>query len=141
MKLRWRSLISRPARTSRSSLAAFKSNYPFLDIDTGFYSGPTGRVLARVNAEFDAKRLTFDVMSAANTAAWIEMVQQGRIYRYDLPEYAAFPAGAKMDGYWAAAQAIGVIPVYDKNVLPPAQAPQSWVDLLQARFSDRKLAI
>jgi hypothetical protein len=70
-------------------------------------------VLARVNAEIDAKRLTFDVMLAANTAAWIEMTQQARIARYGSPEYAAYPAGAKMDGYWAAAQAIGVIPVYN----------------------------
>ena len=57
-------------------------------------------------------------MLAANTAAWIEMTQQGRIARYDSAEYAAYPTGAKSDGYWAAAQAIGVIPVYNKNMLP-----------------------
>ena len=132
---------SAPGENFQKFMAAFAAKYPFLDLAGGFYSGPTGRVLARVNAEIDAKRLTFDVMLAANTAAWIEMTDQGRIARYDSPEYAAFPAGAKMDGYWAAAQAIGVIPVFNRNVLPLSEAPHSWLDLLQPRFADRKLAI
>lgn len=130
-----------PGENFQKFMAAFKAKYPFLDIATGFYSAPTGRVLARVNAEIDAKRLSFDVMLAANTAAWIEMTQQGRIARYDSPEYAAFPAGAKQDGYWAAAQAIGVIPVYNKNILPASQVPKSWRDLLRPEFADHKLGI
>jgi iron(III) transport system substrate-binding protein len=130
-----------PGENFQKFMAAFKVKYPFLDIATGFYSAPTGRVLARVNAEIDARRLSFDVMLAANTAAWIEMTEQGRIARYDSPEYAAFAASAKMDGYWAAAQAIGVIPVYNKNTLPAGVAPKSWLDLLRPEFSDHKLAI
>ncbi len=132
---------SAPGQNFVKFMAAFKVKYPFLDIASGFYSGPTGQVLARVNAEIDAKRLTFDVMLAANTAAWIDMTHQGRIMRYDSPEYATFPAGAKMDGYWAAAQAIGVIPVYDRHILSPADAPTSWLDLLHPRFAGRKMAI
>ena len=89
---------SAPGENFQKFMAAFKAKYPFLDITTGFYAAPTGRVLARVNAEIDAKRLTFDVMLAANTAAWIEMTHQKHIARYDSSEYAAYPAGAKMDG-------------------------------------------
>lgn len=132
---------SAPGENFQKFLAAFKAKYPFLDLATGFYSAPTGRVLARVNAEIDAKRLSFDVMLAANTAAWIDMTRQGKVMRYDSPEYAAYPRGAKMDGYWASAQAIGVIPVYNKNILPSADAPKSWLDLLQPRFAEHKLAI
>ncbi|MGA9866386.1 MAG: extracellular solute-binding protein [Acetobacteraceae bacterium] len=130
-----------PGENFQKFMAAFKAKYPFLDIATGFYSAPTGRVLARVNAEIDAKRVTFDVMLAANMAAWIEMTRAGKTMRYDSAEYAAFPAGAKADGFWAAAQAIGVIPVYNKTVLAPADAPTSWLDLLNPRFADRKIAI
>jgi iron(III) transport system substrate-binding protein len=130
-----------PGENFSKFMDTFKAKYPFLDVASGFYSAPTGRVLARVNAETDAHHLTFDVMLAANTAAWIDMTSQNRIARYDSPEYAAFLAGAKMDGYWAAAQAIGVIPVYNKNVLASADAPKSWADLLAPRFADHKLAI
>jgi iron(III) transport system substrate-binding protein len=132
---------SAPGENFQKFLAAFTAQYPFLDVAAGFYSGPTGRVLARVNAEIDARRLSFDVMLAANAAAWIDMTRHGRIMRYNSPSYAAFPAGAKMNGYWAAAQAIAVIPVYNKNVLAPADAPKSWLDLLGPRFAGRKIAI
>ena len=132
---------SAPGENFQKFLEAFTAKYPFLDVATGFYSGPTGRVLARVNAEIDAKRVTFDVMLAANMAAWIEMTRAGKIMRYDSSEYGAFPAGAKADGYWAAAQAIGVIPVYNRNVLPAADAPKSWLDLLDPRFGDHQIAI
>src|SRR5581483_3540301 len=108
---------STPGESFAKFMAAFKTKYPFLDTDAGFYNAPTDRILSRVNAEFDAKRLTFDAMMAANVAGWIDMTRDGKIARYDSPEYGAYPAGAKNAGYWAAAQAIGVIPVYNKNVL------------------------
>ncbi|MGH7080659.1 MAG: ABC transporter substrate-binding protein [Acetobacteraceae bacterium] len=130
-----------PGVNFQKFMAAFKVKYPFLDVGSGFFSAPTGQVLARVNAEADAKRLTFDVMLAANAAAWIDMTGRGKIMRYDSPEYAHYPSGAKMDGYWAAAQAIGVIPIYDRNVLSPSDAPRSWFDLLKPRFAGRKMAI
>ncbi len=132
---------SAPGENFQKFMAAFSAKYPFIDVATGFYSGPTGRVLARVNAEIDARQLSFDVMLAANMAAWIDMTRQGRIARYASPEYAAYPANAKMDGYWAAAQAIGVVPVYNKNILSPADAPKSWLDLLAPRFANKKMAI
>jgi iron(III) transport system substrate-binding protein len=111
-------------------MAAFHAKYPFLEIASGFFSAPTGRVLARVNAEIDAKHVSFDVMLAANVAAWVQMTHDGKIMQYVSPEYATFPAGAKQDGYWATSQAIGVIPVYNKNVMTPPDAPKSWSDLL-----------
>ena len=132
---------SAPGEKFTKFMEAFKAKYPFLDVSAGFYSAPTGRVLARVNAEIDAKHLSFDVMLAANAAAWIDMTRQKRIAHYDSPEYAAYPVGSKMDGYWAASQAIGVIPVYNKNLLEPADAPKSWTDLLKPRFAGGKLVI
>lgn len=132
---------STPGENFQKFMATFKTKYPFLDADSGFYGAPTGRVLARVNAELEAKRLTFDAMLAANVGAWIDMTREGKIARYDSPEYAAYPAGAKSAGFWAAAQAIGVIPVYNKNVLSPGDVPKSWLDLLHPRFAGRKMAI
>lgn len=130
-----------PGENFEKFMAAFHAKYPFLDVNSGFYSAPTGRVLARVNAEIATGRHTFDVMLAANTAAFVELARQNKLMRYDSPEYAAFPSGARMDGYWAAAQAIGVVPVYDTHILPPTQVPKSWRDLLAPRFASRKIAI
>ena len=53
----------------------------------------------------------------------------------------AIPTGAESDGYWAVAQAIGVIPVYNKKTLPAGLTLTSWRDLLRPEMTDRKLAI
>lgn len=130
-----------PGENFQKFMAAFRAKYPFLDTATGFYSAPTGRVLSRVNAEIDAKRLSFDVMLAANLAAWVDMTRAGKIARYNSPEYAAYPADAKDPGHFAAAQAIGVIMAYNKNKLDAGQAPKSWRDLLKPEFAGRQIAM
>src|SRR5215471_14935333 len=45
---------------------AFKAKYPFIDVASGFYSAPAGRVLARLDAELNAGNLSFDVLHVAN---------------------------------------------------------------------------
>src|ERR1700759_2725722 len=57
---------------------AFKAKYPFLDIASGYYSAPTGRVLARVYAEMDAGNLSFDALHVANLAPYLTMTRKGQ---------------------------------------------------------------
>jgi hypothetical protein len=82
-----------PGANFQKFIAAFKAKYPFLDIATEFYLAPTGRVLARVDAEIDAKRLSFDVRLAANTAAWVEMRLSRGASRAGFPEVLAYHCG------------------------------------------------
>ena len=58
---------------------AFKAKYPFLDIASGYYSAPTGRVLARVYAEMDAGNLSFDALHVANLAPYLTMTRKGQL--------------------------------------------------------------
>jgi len=122
-------------------MQAFKAKYPFLDVDTGFYAAPTGRVLARVKAEIEARNVTFDVVLAANLAAFADMAQKGELMRYDSPEYAALPAGGKAPGLWGTAQVIGIIMAYNRNLLAAADVPKAWADLLAPAFKGKKIAI
>ncbi len=60
---------SAPGENFQKFMAAFGAKYPFLDITTGFFSAPTGRVLARVNAEIDDRHeLCIVVQGVAPTA-------------------------------------------------------------------------
>jgi len=122
-------------------LAKFKEKYPFIDVTTGFFTAPTGRVLARVGAEIDARNLTIDIVHVANMAAYIDMQSKGQLAEYMSAEYKAMPAGTKHDGYWATARAIGVIMTYNKNKLSEADAPKSWKDLLSPKWKDKKFAL
>jgi len=120
---------------------AFKAKYPFLDVSSGYYSAPTGRVLARVSAEMSAGNLSFDVLHIANLVPYLEMAESGQLLPYHSPELAAYPEDAHGGDFWTTARVIGVIMAYNKTVLPPEQAPKSWADLLRPEFKRRKLII
>ena len=120
---------------------AFKAKYPVLDISSGYYSAPTGRVLARVSAEMGAGNLTFDCLHVANLVPYLEMADSGQLLPYHSPELAAYPDGAHGGDLWTTARVIGVIMAYTKNFLPPEKAPKAWVDMLKPEFKGRKLII
>src|ERR1700680_1987929 len=120
---------------------AFKARYPFLDVSSGYYSAPTGRVLARVGAELEAGNLSFDVLHVANLATYLTMARNGQLQPYHSPELAAFPDDAHGGDLWTTARVIGVIMAYNKNVLAPEKAPKAWVDMLKPEFKGRKLII
>jgi iron(III) transport system substrate-binding protein len=120
---------------------AFKARYPFLDVASGYYSAPTGRVLARLGAEMDAGSLSFDVLHVANLAPYLTMARKGQLLAYHSPELAAFPASAHGGDLWTSARLIGVIMAYNRNVLAADKAPKAWTDILKPEFSGRKLII
>lgn len=122
-------------------LEAFTKKYPFIDATTGLYAAPTGRVMARVDAELQSGNVTVDVLHIANVAAYLDMKRKGQLLQYRSPEYAAYPADAYDDGYWAAARVVGVVMAYNKNILPAEKAPKSWADLLKPEFKGKKIII
>jgi iron(III) transport system substrate-binding protein len=120
---------------------AFKAKYPFLDVTTGYYSAPTGRVLARVSAEMKAGNLSFDALHVANVAPYVSLGRSGDLLDYKSPELSAYPAESHDGGLWATARVVGVIMAYNKNILPPDKAPKSWADMLKPEFKGKKLVI
>src|SRR5262249_18506139 len=120
---------------------AFQARYPFIDVASGFYSAPAGRVLARLDAELNAGNLSFDVLHVANLASYLSMARNGQLQAYHSPELTAFPPSAHGGHLWTAARAVGVIMAYNKNVLSQEQAPKAWVDLQHPTFKRRKLII
>jgi len=122
-------------------LKAFMAKYPFIDATSGLYSAPTGRVLARVDAEIQSRNVTFDLLHVASLAPFLALSRAGQLLGYRSPELDAFPPEAYDRDQWATARIVGVIMAYNKNVLPPEQAPKSWADLLRPEFKGRKLII
>jgi len=120
---------------------AFKARYPYLDVVSGYYAAPTGRVLARVYAEMDADNLSFDVLHVASLAPYLTMARKGQLQPYHSPELAAYPDNAHGGDLWTSARIVGVIMAYNKNILPSNKAPRSWVDILRPELKGRKLII
>jgi iron(III) transport system substrate-binding protein len=122
-------------------LDAFTAKYPFIDIASGYYSAPTGRVLARVGAEIQSGNLSFDVLHVASLAPFVTMARSGQLEAYHSLELAAFPDAAHGGDFWAVARVIGVIMAYNKTILSPEKAPKAWADMLKPEFKDGKLVI
>src|SRR5262245_43057967 len=122
-------------------MQAFTTKYPFVDVNSGYYSAPTGRVLARLDAEMQAGNLSFDVFHAASLAAFLAMAKKGQLLPYRSPELNAFPPEAYGGDLWTTARIVGVIMAYNKNVLSSDNAPKAWADLLKSEFKGRKLII
>src|SRR6185503_18931305 len=91
-------------------LEAFSKKYPFIDATTGLYAAPTGRVMARVDAELKSGNVTMDVLHVANVAPYLDLVNRKELLQYRSPELAAYPPEAQ-DGndYWVAGRVVGVI--------------------------------
>jgi iron(III) transport system substrate-binding protein len=122
-------------------LQAFSAKYAFLEATSGLYSAPTGRVLARVDAEMQARKLSFDLLHVASLAAYLAMSRKGQLLAYRSPELEAYPPDARGGDAWVTARIIGIIMAYNGNVLPREQAPKAWADLLKPEFKGRKLVI
>lgn len=122
-------------------LQAFTAKYPFIDATSGLYSAPTGRVLARVDAEMQAGSLTFDVLHVASLAPFLALSRKGQLLGYRSPELEAYPPEAYDRDQWATARIVGIIMAYNKNFLAPDKAPKAWVDMLKPEFKGRKLII
>ena len=122
-------------------LQAFTAQYPFIDASSGLYSAPTGRVLARIDAEMKAGNLSFDTLHVASLAPFLALAKNGGLLGYASPELAAYPPEAHDKDQWTTARMVGVIMAYNKNVLAPDKAPKSWLDMLRPEFKGRKLVI
>jgi iron(III) transport system substrate-binding protein len=122
-------------------MQAFQAKYPFIEVASGLYSAPTGRVLARVEAEIGAGNLSFDVLHVASVAPFLTLSKRGALLGYRSPELAAYPPEAASGDQWATARVIGVIMAYNRNMLAPDKAPKAWVDILRPEFKGRKLVI
>jgi iron(III) transport system substrate-binding protein len=122
-------------------MKAFEAKYPFIDTSAGLYSAPTGRVLARVDAEIKAGALSFDVLHVASLAPYLAMARDQKLLDYASPELASYPPQAHDRGLWTTARIVGVIMAYNRNTLPASLVPTSWTDLLRPEFKGRKLVI
>lgn len=122
-------------------LQAFTAKYPFIDATSGLYSAPTGRVLARIDAELQGRNLSFDLLHVASLAPFLALSRKGQLLGYRSTELDAYPPEAYDRDQWATARIVGVIMAYNKNILPPDKAPKAWADLLRPELKGRKLII
>jgi len=114
---------------------AFKVKYPFLDVDVFRLSGET--LLMKVLAEAQAKALKNDVFQCS-IVQMSQMKQKGLLMKYVGPESKAYgPKFKDPDGYWNTSYIIPYVIAYNTKIIPKADAPKSYEDLLKPKYKGK----
>jgi iron(III) transport system substrate-binding protein len=92
-----------------------------------------GNVITRLQQEMNANKLTFDVGSVASPPWIYARIKDGKIAKYDSPEYPAykrsFELGLGKDGYFAFNGAYYFVPMWNgESTKSPGD---SWMDVLE----------
>jgi iron(III) transport system substrate-binding protein len=115
---------------------AFESKYPFLKVEVVRISGD--QLIERAIAENRAGKVTADVLDAFSFKI---LQNKGIVQPYATREAASYPDGYKdPKNYWLTLYCAYNVMSYNTKLVPPAEAPKDWDDLLNPRWKG-KLAI
>jgi iron(III) transport system substrate-binding protein len=120
---------------AKALFEAFNKKYPF--IRTEFFRAGSARLFNRILNEARAGKVLFDLVAVRGLETH-QLVKAGFFQPYVSPESAAYPPGFKdPKGLWVdyfdAYNVIG----YNTKLVPKAQAPKAWEDLLDPRWKGK----
>jgi iron(III) transport system substrate-binding protein len=99
-----------------------------------FRSG-TGKVLAKVEAEFAANKPMWDVCQVSDMAPFIVWQRKGLLAKYKPKGFAKFFDYMKdPDGHWLAVKSNTSVIAFNTNKIKKAEAPKSWKGLLDPKW-------
>jgi iron(III) transport system substrate-binding protein len=126
-------------KTNEKLLKAFKKKYPFVK-ETQLYRAGGPALAARIEAELRANKKICDILFAAG-AFWVNWVKDGKVLKYQSPEYKNYTAEYKIDGYMAAVRASSMTIAFNTNKVKPSARPSTYDDLLNPKWKDGWIGI
>ncbi len=124
-----------PEENSAKLLAAFHQVFP--KIETNFIRLQTGALYQKLMTERRAKVYQVDVLQLTDMGFVLDFQKREGYVRYVSPEMTAYKADFKSspEGYWTWGAFIMSGLAYNPKLLKAEDAPKSWKDALDARFS------
>jgi iron(III) transport system substrate-binding protein len=114
---------------------AFQKKYPFLRLE--FYRGTSDRVLQKIMTEAQTGRHSVDVFSSAGFQLQ-SIKEKGLTAKFAVEEPAAFPKGfIDADSQWTNLHSLHLAMGYNTKLVPPAESPKKYDDLLEARWTGK----
>jgi iron(III) transport system substrate-binding protein len=117
-------------------LAAFNKLFP--KIKTSYVRLQAGALYAKVLSERQAKSYLVDVIQISDMGMILDFQKRGGFRQYVSPEMAAFKPEYKSqpEGYWTWGSIIMGGIAYNPNNVSAAEAPKTWEDLLDPKWTD-----
>jgi iron(III) transport system substrate-binding protein len=116
-------------------LQAFQELFP--QIKTNYVRLQTGALYAKLRAERQARTYVVDVLNLSDLGLVLDFQTRDGYVRYMSPEMAYYKPEYKSqpEGYWTWGSIILSGIAYNPKVVPPDQAPKTWNDLLDPKWS------
>jgi iron(III) transport system substrate-binding protein len=114
----------------------FEAAYPGIKVEvqrTG-----SQRILQRVMQELGANLRLVDVIHTSDAGHYVLLKEKKLLMKYTPAGVDAFPAGFKdRDGYYYGLRATVNVIAYNSKIVPAAEAPRSWRDLLDPKWKGK----
>ena len=114
---------------------AFKKRYPGVAVEVVYAGG--GVLFERIKAEAAAGREQADVHLQSDLPLMERLREADLLAQYNAPEASAYPAGYHKNGYWTGIADVVDLLIYNKMKVKPADLPETWGNLLDAKWSGR----
>ncbi|HEX2229294.1 MAG TPA: extracellular solute-binding protein [Candidatus Binatia bacterium] len=116
-------------------VAGIKKKYPFIEIKR--FRAPNAAVLSKLDVEARARGLNVDLIDLDGFYV-AQALKRNYWTRYLSPELAAYPKelsdpGGRWSGFFLLPQVV----IYNTKLVPPANAPRNYNDLLNPRWKNR----
>jgi len=133
-KVVWYTSLALPSAEKVAKL--FEAAYPGIKVEV--HRTGSQRILQRVMQELQANIKLVDVIHTSDAGHFVLLKDKKLLMKYTPAGVEAFPAGFKdKDGYYYALRATVNVIAYNTKLVPPAEAPKTWKDLLDPKWKGK----
>jgi len=114
----------------------FEAAYPGIKVEV--HRTGSQRILQRVMQELQANIKNVDVIHTSDAGHYVLLKEKKLLMKYAPPGVERFPAGFRdRDGYHYGLRATVNVIAYNTKLVPAADAPRTWKDLLDPRWKGK----
>lgn len=133
-KVVWYTSLALPSAEKVAKL--FEQAYPGVKVEV--HRTGSQRILQRVMQELGANIKNVDVIHTSDAGHYVLLKEKKLLMKYTPAGVDAFPAGFKdKDGYYYGLRATVNVIAYNTKIVPAAEAPKTWKDLLDPRWKGK----
>jgi len=133
-KVVWYTSLALPSAEKVGKL--FEAAYPGIKVEV--HRTGSQRVLQRVMQELQANIKNADVLHTSDAGHFVLLKEKKLLMKYTPAGVEKFPPGFKdRDGYHYGLRATVSVIAYNPKVIPPAEAPKTWKDLLDPKWKGK----
>jgi iron(III) transport system substrate-binding protein len=133
-KVVWYTSLALPSAEKVAKL--FETKYPGIKVDV--HRTGSQRILQRVMQELQANIKNVDVIHTSDAGHYVLLKEKKLLLKYTPAGADRFPPGFKdKDGFYYGLRATVNVIAYNTRVVPAAEAPKTWKDLLAPRWKGK----